>query len=145
MRKAAMCHPERAVSSKGLCYSCYERLKRDADPVYKARLYAAQRACKLKQKYGISVGDWNRMLAEQGGACALCRWVPTGHATLKVDHDHLTGRVRGLLCNQCNRHIMARVDSDPAIINRIAAYSAQSLADAWMAEQAAQDAAREAA
>ena len=39
------------------------------------------------------------MLAEQGGLCALCRERPAEH----VDHDHLTGRVRGLLCFCCDQ------------------------------------------
>ena len=53
----------------------------------------------LKHRYGITVDDYERMLAEQGGLCALCKERPAEH----VDHDHLTGRVRGLLCFCCNQ------------------------------------------
>ncbi len=51
---------------------------------------------------GVSDDQYARLLAAQGGHCALC---PTGPKTrrLAVDHDHATGRVRGLLCHRCNR------------------------------------------
>lgn len=55
----------------------------------------------LRQRYGITVEDYDRMLEEQGGHCALCPAVP-GVRRLHVDHDHVTGRVRGLLCLPCN-------------------------------------------
>lgn len=53
------------------------------------------------RKYGLTLEDFNRMAEEQGGVCAICRCVPTLHR-LFVDHCHVTGKVRGLLCNSCN-------------------------------------------
>lgn len=55
----------------------------------------------LFMKYGITEIDYERLLVEQGGACAICRNPSTGRR-LSVDHDHDTGRVRGLLCFTCN-------------------------------------------
>ncbi len=52
----------------------------------------------LRRRYGITAEHADRMLAEQGGVCAICREAPAGH----VDHDHATGRIRGLLCFNCN-------------------------------------------
>ena len=52
----------------------------------------------LRRRYGITAEHYDQMLAEQGGLCALCREAPAEH----VDHDHKTGRVRGLLCFNCN-------------------------------------------
>ena len=49
------------------------------------------------QRYGISKKDWNTMFVEQDGKCKLCDRAPT-----RVDHDHVTSIVRGLLCNRCN-------------------------------------------
>jgi Recombination endonuclease VII len=51
------------------------------------------------------------MLAAQGGVCAICRKpemivderTPGGIRRLAIDHDHVTGRIRGLLCNRCNK------------------------------------------
>jgi hypothetical protein len=58
----------------------------------------------LKNKYGITSDDYDRMLEEQGGRCAICGTdKPQGmHRRLNVDHDHKTGVVRGLVCYECN-------------------------------------------
>ncbi len=52
----------------------------------------------LRRRYGITAEHFDQMFAEQGGLCAICRDAPAEH----VDHDHRTGRVRGLLCFNCN-------------------------------------------
>ena len=57
--------------------------------------------------YGITLADYGRMLCEQGGVCAICKTlrVSKAHPRLNVDHNHKTGKVRGLLCWMCNRGI----------------------------------------
>lgn len=59
----------------------------------------------LKENFGITQEDYDRMLKEQDGKCAGCGTdTPTGRWTVfAVDHCHHTGKVRGLLCNECNR------------------------------------------
>jgi hypothetical protein len=59
---------------------------------------------RLRHDFGITLGDYLRILDLQGGRCVICRRPPTGNR-LAVDHDHATGRVRGLLCAPCNRHV----------------------------------------
>ena len=56
------------------------------------------------RKYGLSNGDYESMLAKQGGVCAICGEPPNPKRQhdLAVDHCHLTGTVRGLLCHKCN-------------------------------------------
>lgn len=61
-----------------------------------------KRRAHLKHRYGITVEQYDEMLAAQGGHCALCPWEPSDGKVLAVDHDHETGRVRGLLCRGCN-------------------------------------------
>lgn len=57
---------------------------------------------KRAKQLGVSDDEYARLLAAQGGHCALCLNVPKTRR-LHVDHDHATGRVRGLLCYRCNR------------------------------------------
>lgn len=59
------------------------------------------RRAALKYNYGITIDQYNAMLAAQGGGCALCGAEPK-RRPLDVDHCHETGKVRGLLCNKCN-------------------------------------------
>ena len=57
----------------------------------------------LKNRYKLTLEDYNRMFAEQEGCCAICgRHQSILKNRLGVDHDHTTGRVRGLLCSNCN-------------------------------------------
>ena len=56
---------------------------------------------KLKRNYGITIEQYDALLVKQNGLCAICQNV-SGRKKLSVDHDHQTGKVRGLLCNPCN-------------------------------------------
>lgn len=54
--------------------------------------------------YGLSLNDYNQMFKEQNGCCAICLKHQSELKTkLNVDHNHLTGEIRKLLCNQCNQ------------------------------------------
>ena len=60
------------------------------------------RALKYKHRYGISIEEAEQLVIEQqNGVCALCGGNRT-ECILEVDHDHITGGVRGLLCKLCN-------------------------------------------
>lgn len=82
------------------------------------------RNCNLMRNYGITLADYDRMVAEQDGKCAICGRIPAGkhnQARLHVDHDHRTGRIRGLLCSHCNRGLGFLGDS-PETLRRATAY-----------------------
>jgi hypothetical protein len=64
----------------------------------RTRRHVSIRNYHLRRRYGITVDDFDAMFAEQGGLCAICREAKAEH----VDHDHANGRVRGLLCFNCN-------------------------------------------
>lgn len=75
----------------------------------------------LETKYNLSLAEYDEMLSAQDGSCAICRKVPKPDKCLAVDHDHVTGKVRGLLCGNCNRGIGYFRDSVYTTI-RAAAY-----------------------
>lgn len=58
---------------------------------------------RLRNKYGISLEEYNRMFQQQEGCCAICGTHQSNEQrSLAVDHDHRTGKVRALLCHKCN-------------------------------------------
>ena len=74
----------------------------------------------LKRHYGITGAEFEAMSAAQYGRCALCR----KEAKLVVDHCHKTGRVRGLLCAQCN-HFLGLAYDDVGVLGAAARYVAR--------------------
>lgn len=69
------------------------------------------------RNYGLSRADYNRMLEKQHGRCATCE----EEKTLFIDHDHKTGVVRGLLCQDCNCALGFAKD-DVVTLTRLIAY-----------------------
>ncbi|MGH7974916.1 MAG: endonuclease VII domain-containing protein [bacterium] len=80
------------------------------------------KASKLKYDYNLSLEDYNKMLIHQDNRCALCRI----YRKLVVDHDHKTGRVRGLLCNSCN--LALRYFENEETFNKILKYIQKQVA-----------------
>ena len=66
------------------------------------RASGAARSAHLMRQYGITEQEYTALLRKQKGRCALCGDKPPRHRQLDVDHNHLTGKVRGLLCIPCN-------------------------------------------
>lgn len=67
---------------------------------FKERTYNAARKHKLKS-YNLTLEQFDELVLNQGGMCAIC----DQDAHLHIDHDHSTGKVRALLCSNCNRAI----------------------------------------
>ena len=53
-------------------------------------------------RYGISLQDYNLMNKSQNGKCKICNNKNDYHDKLYIDHNHITGKIRGLLCRACN-------------------------------------------
>lgn len=82
------------------CKECdKKRVKENHDPV-------AYRNAELQRRYGITQQDYEVMIAEQNNQCAICNTTEPGgrhpRGYFVVDHCHTTGKVRKLLCNNCN-------------------------------------------
>ncbi len=78
-----------------------------------------QRENNLIRKYDITLDDYNKMLQEQNGCCAICfvKAENTKNKVLVVDHNHLTGEVRKLLCKACNTSLGLLKESQEIIAN----------------------------
>lgn len=112
--KCYRCCTRAADLPSGSCSVCHqqhlkrERLRRKNQPERIRDSY-------LKNKYGISLKEYLVKLEQQKGVCAICGKAPQpsektkgdveAYAVLAVDHDHVTGTVRGLLCRACNTAI----------------------------------------
>ena len=53
--------------------------------------------------YGLTYEEYEKLLEEQNNTCKICKGVSHNGKSLCVDHDHISGKVRGLLCDKCNR------------------------------------------
>jgi len=80
----------------------------------------------LKHRYDITIEEYNKMLEDQGGVCAICGTDKTGgKGRFCVDHDHETDKIRGLLCRNCNLLLGNAKDSIKTIL-KASQYLSQS-------------------
>lgn len=79
---------------------------------------------RLRDVYGMTVADYDAILAAQDYACAICGMRPRTKR-LHVDHDHKTMMVRGLLCSNCNSGVLASAKDSPEILRAAARYLEQ--------------------
>ncbi len=118
--KALTVFPKHVTGVDGRLRHCKDCLRAINRALYSAdpeKYATARRRRKLKRNYGITEAQYEEMLVAQGGVCAIC-FRPetvtdprTGKARrLAVDHDHISKRVRGLLCYRCNTTIGAFED-----------------------------------
>lgn len=75
----------------------------------------------LLRKYGITLEQKQQMIENQGGRCAICNKVLDNGRHTCVDHDHKTGKVRGILCRKCN-FLIGHSKDNPIILSRAINY-----------------------
>lgn len=103
---------------RAYCRPCHSRIAN----ISPNRLTVYRR--RLLKEYGLTERSYADLLAAQGGRCAVCGSADPrrkGDTNFVVDHDHATGRVRGLLCHHCNRALGLFQDSEELLL-KAAAY-----------------------
>jgi hypothetical protein len=130
-------HPARKARN---CRSCGVFKQPEEFSIYKHKEcyggYQAVPSCKecekdrklrshLEKKYGLTLEQYNDMVAEQDNKCYLCGEEPSDiYGRLVVDHCHTTGKVRSLLCRMCNIHL-SKVEACPDYLDRVVKYLSQ--------------------
>ncbi len=104
--------------------TAWQKQNKDKVALYQKRAYEKNplrlRNNRLKSEYGISIDEYRQMHAAQSGVCSICQSVCFS-GTLSVDHDHETGKVRGLLCRKCNTAI-GMLGDDIKLVQRAVNY-----------------------
>lgn len=95
---------------------------RDGAREWQAKNPDKRKAQRIKQ-YGLTTEEFEALLQEQGGACKICGFSDRSNPNFfpMVDHCHQTGRVRGLLCGNCN-HGLGKFKDNPGLLERAASY-----------------------
>lgn len=80
-----------------------------------------ERGRSLMRRYGLTYPDYEKLLERQANRCGCCGEVfgTTNRTRPVVDHDHVTGRVRGLLCGNCNTGIGMLGDTPTGLLNAL--------------------------
>ncbi len=89
-----------------------------------SRLHGSSRHYKLVEGYGISAAEVDALIERQAGRCPICTQLLDEPA--HVDHDHASGRVRGILCFNCNAGL-GKYGNDPYRLIRAAGYLERTL------------------
>lgn len=78
----------------------------------------------LLNKYGITPEQWTELFNKQNNACAICETKTS--KSWHTDHNHITGKVRGVLCHICNRIILPAVEHYQQFISKASSYITNS-------------------
>ena len=123
-RRRASCHPNKPHAGHGLCGACLMKAHSRQKPMMNRKAH-------LRSCFSMTLGQYDKLLAAQNGGCAICgsssshikdaRLGLAAERRLAVDHDHTTGKIRGLLCGHCNNGL-GRFNHDPARLRRAADY-----------------------
>lgn len=121
------------------CFNAYQRERWASGRVDKVKVYARDKAWRdanpdktrvinrrafLKRRFGVTPEWYEQKLASQGGCCAICKNAVSGDSrfdTFSIDHDHVTGAIRGLLCHSCNT-TLGHANDDPERLVQMAEY-----------------------
>ena len=109
----------RARKANGLPPPDRKQMRNPAAPCLQPRNVWARH---IKAKFGITVDVYDAMLVKQEGRCAICNTdqPDSKHGLFSIDHCHTTGKIRGLLCQPCNRGLGQFRDSASSLAAAVA-------------------------
>ncbi len=113
-------NPEKIKAYKKIYKIRYPEKYKASYENYNAKNSEDRARKRLERIYGITMENYLALYDEQGGVCAICKKSIT-KKRLCVDHDHKTGKIRGLLCSYCNTGIGLFRD-DLALLNSAIKY-----------------------
>lgn len=117
---------QKASGRDSYCESCrraigreWRRANRASSRASVAKWQKANPLASRLSKYPIDTTEYLRRLDEQDSSCAICGRSPDDPFTLCVDHDHATGKVRGLLCSACNSGLGKLGDTEEGLLRAL--------------------------
>ena len=105
------CHKEKIRIKNQIRQRKYKETRKRYNDTHKEQMSKQKAEKRLSTRYGITIEDYRVMQENQNGKCSICNKEQTRlnrnnkPIRLAVDHDHKTGRIRGLLCYKCNSGI----------------------------------------
>ena len=99
------------------CRACFAQAGLESKLRNPERMARRRRDNSLKDKFGISRQEWDALFTSQGNCCGICGRTDTGtKRDWHTDHDHITGKVRGILCHGCNMALCGAKDNPETLI-----------------------------
>jgi hypothetical protein len=97
-------HSSCAKGVRAECKTCHNKVSKVRHKKYIKENPDKRRSTVLKNKYGVTFEQYRAMLGAQGNACKICGSFSPGASKdhFSIDHDHKTGKIRGILCHGCN-------------------------------------------
>ncbi len=107
----------------GLTPQCSACVKANNEALWPLRRDKVRRQEKLRRarRLGLSPEEYDALVDRHNGRCGICQGAPNGIGGLHIDHDHASGKVRGLLCHSCNVSI-GHFRDDPDLLRQAAEY-----------------------
>lgn len=101
-------------------YKTNKNIRQEKNRIWANNNKMSQKENAVKRKYNLSMDDYNKLLQLQNYSCAICKTdKPGGRGIFHIDHNHKTGKVRGLLCHGCNTGIGLLKESIDVLQNAI--------------------------
>ena len=90
---------------------------------YHEKTYESRKELLTAKRYGITLDEYKQMFIDCDSKCEICNSTESSDRTLSVDHNHITGQIRGLLCHNCNTGIgQLKADENLDIIKKAIEY-----------------------